>query len=63
MNIFFKFKRKVSKQINPNLGGLFKGSFLPFAPTRLQVWKPYLHLNSHTYLASCICDFFDQSLF
>ena len=37
--------------------------FYPLTPTRLQVWKPYLHLNSHTYLASCIYDFIDRSLF
>ena len=36
--------------------------FYPPTPTRLQVWKPYLHLNSHPYLASCIYDFFDQSV-
>ena len=28
--------------------------FYPLASTRLRVWKPYLRLNSHTYLASCI---------
>ena len=33
--------------------------FYPLTPTRLQVWKTYLHLNSHTYLACCISDFFD----
>ena len=37
--------------------------FYPLTSTRLQVWKPYLHLNSHTYLASCISYFFEQSLF
>ena len=35
----------------------------PLTPTRLLIWKPYLHLNSHTYLASFIYDFLDWSLF
>ena len=34
--------------------GLLGVRFYPLTPTRLQVWKPYLHLNSHTYLASYI---------
>ena len=54
-NIFFKFKWKVLKQINPNLAGLSRVCFYPLAPTRLLVWIPYLHLNSpHTYLTTYI---------
>ena len=37
--------------------------FYLLAPMRQRVWKPYLHLNSHTYFASCMCDLFDRSLF
>ena len=35
--ILYKFKSKVLKQINRNLGGLSRGSFLPLAPSRLRV--------------------------
>ena len=31
--------------------------------TSLKVFHFYLHLNSHTYLTSCIYNFFDQTLF
>ena len=37
--------------------------FYPLAPTKLRIWKLYLHLNSHTYLASYKHDFFDRTLF
>ena len=54
MNIFFfKFKWKVLKQINPNLGGLSRGSFLPPYSNGTTSFKTIPSFE-FTYI-SCIC--------
>ena len=59
-----KFKSKILKQINPNLGGPSRGSFLPPMLQRdYEFEKRYFHLNSHAYLASRIYDFFGDLCF
>ena len=64
MNIFFSnLNEKIWNKSTLNWVDFPGVRFYPLTSTRLQVWKPYLHLNSHTYLASCISYFFEQSLF
>ena len=47
-----------------DLGGFSSDSLLfPMLQQDYEFEKPYLHLNSHKYLASCIYDLFVQSLF
>ena len=64
MNIFFSnLNEKFWNKSTLIWVGFLGVRFYLLTPMRLEVWKPYLHLNSHAYLACCIYDFFDQSLF
>ena len=52
MNIFFSnINEKFWNKSTLTWVGFLGVRFYPLTPTRLEVWKPYLHLNSHTYLA------------
>ena len=72
-NIFFKFKWKVLKQINPNLAELSRGLFLPPCSNETSSlntipsfeFAAYISYNIHYKFAyiSCIYDFFERSLF
>ena len=56
---YMKFKSKVLKQINPNLGGLSRDWFATLFPNNITSFKTIPSFDSHTCLASCIYDFFD----